>query len=292
MTNHFIQYISNERRYSGHTLKAYQKDLDTFSIFLRDRFELQNPELATAQMIRSWVVELMDSGLSARSVNRKISTLKSYYRFLLKKGHIDKNPASGVTTLKTPGRLPAYFEQESLNEILDIPWPPDNFADARDFLMLDLMYATGMRRAEMTGLKTANVDFSGGRLKVLGKRNKERFIPLSERMMEKIRIYLDLRAKELDNQSPYLVVTDHGKQLYPEFVNRTVSRMLSGLSGKKKSPHTLRHTFATHLLNNGADLNVIKELLGHADLSATQVYTHNTIEQLKAIYNKAHPRAK
>ena len=292
MTKHFIQYISDERRYSGHTLKAYQNDLQTFSTFLKDRFDLGQPAEATLPMIRSWVVELMDSGYSARSVNRKISTLKSYYRFLVKKGFISANPAKNLTMLRIPGRLPAYFEQEALNDILDIPYPPDNFFDARDFLLVELLYSTGMRRIELATLKTDDIDLSGSRLKVTGKRNKERFIPLSEQMMEKIRTYLDLRSKQFDHQSTFLIVTNKGEQIYPEFVNRTVKRLLNDLSGKKKSPHTLRHTFATHLLNNGADLNVIKELLGHADLSATQVYTHNTIEQLKSIYNKAHPRAK
>ncbi len=292
MTNHFIQYISDERRYSGHTLKAYQNDLQTFSTFLKDRFDLGQPAEATLPMIRSWVVELMDNGYSARSVNRKISTLKSYYRFLVKKGFISANPAKNLTMLRIPGRLPAYFEQEALNDILDIPYPPDNFFDARDFLLVELLYSTGMRRIELATLKTDDIDLSGSRLKVTGKRNKERFIPLSEQMMEKIRTYLDLRSKQFDHQSPFLIVTNKGEQIYPEFVNRTVKKLLNDLSGKKKSPHTLRHTFATHLLNNGADLNVIKELLGHADLSATQVYTHNTIEQLKSIYNKAHPRAK
>ncbi|MEJ2594067.1 MAG: tyrosine-type recombinase/integrase [bacterium] len=292
MTNHFIQYISDERRYSGHTLKAYQNDLQTFSAFLEDRFDLRQTGQATLPMIRSWVVELMDNGYSARSVNRKISTLKSYYRFLVKKGFISTNPAKNITMLKIPGRLPAYFEQEALNDILDIPYPPDNFLDARDFLLVEMLYSTGMRRIELATLRTADIDFSGNRLKVTGKRNKERFIPLSEKMMEKIRTYLDLRSKYFDHQSTFLIVTNKGEPIYPEFVNRTVKRLLNSLSGKKKSPHTLRHTFATHLLNNGADLNVIKELLGHADLSATQVYTHNTIEQLKSIYNKAHPRAK
>jgi integrase/recombinase XerC len=292
MTNRFLQYISDERRYSPHTLKAYEKDLDAFEIFLKRQYSLDNTEKATMPMIRSWIVELMDQGFTARTVNRKLSAVKSYYRYLLKKGVIEINPAANITTLKTPKRLPAYFEKESLNNLLNLEISTDNFTDARDLLMLDLLYATGMRRAELAGLKTDDIDFSTGRLKVYGKRNKERLIPLSKQMMERIGSYIELKEKQFDNPSPFLIVTNKGNKAYPEFINRIVKKRLLPLQGKKKSPHVLRHTFATHLLNNGADLNVIKELLGHSNLSATQVYTHNTIEQLKSIYNKAHPRAK
>lgn len=292
MTNHFIQYISDERRYSGHTIKAYQNDLHAFSGFLKTNYEVEDMDLANMQMIRSWVVELMDSGYNSRSVNRKISTLKSYYRYLLKKGQIDNNPATSVTTLNTPKRLPGYFDKDQLNELLDENYETTDFLEQRDRIVIELLYFTGIRRAELIGLKTDAIDFSVGRMKVLGKRNKERFIPLSDKMMDKIRNYIDLKTKTFEKYTPYLIVTNKGHKAYPEFINKTVSKSLQSLTGKKKSPHMLRHTFATHLLNNGADLNVIKELLGHADLSATQIYTHNTIEQLKTIYSKAHPRAK
>ncbi len=292
MTNHFIQYISDERRYSLHTIKAYQNDLNAFSGFLKTNYEIEDMDLANMQMIRSWVVELMDSGYNSRSVNRKISTLKSYYRYLLKKGQIDNNPATGVTTLNTSKRLPGYFDKDQLNELLDKNPEGTDFFNERDRMVIELLYFTGIRRAELVGLKTGAIDFSTGRMKVLGKRNKERFIPLSDKMMDKIRNYIDLKTKTFETPTTYLIVTNKGNKAYPGFINKTVSKSLQSLTGKKKSPHMLRHTFATHLLNNGADLNVIKELLGHADLSATQIYTHNTIEQLKTIYSKAHPRAK
>lgn len=292
MTNNFIQYISDEKRYSGHTIKAYQNDLDAFAGFLKKNYATEDIDRASMQMIRSWVVELMDGGFNSRSVNRKISTLKSYYRYLLRKGLIKSNPATNITTLNTAKRLPGYFDKEELNGWLDQDKDKEDFIGKRDQLIIELLYFTGLRRAELVGLKIGAIDFSSGRMKVLGKRNKERFIPLSDKMMESIRNYLVLRNNTFNIDSPYLIVTNKGNQAYPEFINRTVTKTLQALTGKKKSPHMLRHTFATHLLNNGADLTVIKELLGHADLSATQIYTHNTIEQLKSIYSKAHPRAK
>ena len=242
-------------------------------------------------MIRSWVVSLMDEGYNTRSVNRKISTLKSYFRYLQKMGVVKNNPAANITTLGIPKRLPAYFEQEQLNELLDQPVDENDFRQVRDRLIIDLLYSAGLRRAELAGLKINSVDLDTGRMKVLGKRNKERYIPLSLQMTEKIRNYLDLKTRTFEINTPYLIVTNKGNKAYPEFINRVVSKYLQPLTAVRKSPHVLRHTFATHMLNNGADLNAIKELLGHADLSATQIYTHNTIEQLKSIYNQAHPRA-
>lgn len=288
----FIQYITYERRYSGNTVKAYENDLNAFAEFLVTTYQISNPVQATHEMIRSWVVQLMDEGIAPRSVNRKISSLKSFFKYLLKEEVIDKNPLQQITTVKAPKRLPAYIIQEDLIEYLDQPVDADNFIAVRDKLIVEILYNTGIRRSELINLKEAAVDFDRSLLKVTGKRNKERIIPLSKKLLEHIKEYTVTKEKAIKSKSSYLIVTNKGDQAYPEFILRKVKQALSGLKSVKKSPHILRHTFATHMLNNGADLNIIKELLGHADLSATQVYTHNSISQLKSIYNKAHPRAK
>jgi len=288
----FIQYITYERRFSGNTVKAYENDLYAYSAFLETTYQISDPGEATHEMIRSWIVKLMDEGLSPRSVNRKISSLKSYYKYLLKEEIIGKNPLQQISTVKAPKRLPSYIIQEDLLDYLDQPVDKDNFSAQRDKLIIEILYNTGIRRNELINLKDTSVDYNRGLLKVIGKRNKERIIPLSEKLQEHIQEYTVNREKTIKTSSSYLIVTDKGDQAYPEFILRKVKHALSGLKSVKKSPHILRHTFATHMLNNGADLNIIKELLGHADLSATQVYTHNTISQLKSIYNKAHPRAK
>ena len=292
MTDRFIQYISDERRYSPNTIKAYTNDLYSFEVFLQSEFELKDISHATFDMVRTWVVKLMDEKVSARSVNRKISSLKSFYKFLLKKGQIDKNPTTNIQALKTPKRLPTYIEQSQINEYLSADQKTNNFKNIRDRLIVDLLYSSGLRRSELTGLKTTSIDFNIGRMKVLGKRNKERFIPLTIEMVETIKNYLKLKEKTFTQKNPFLIVTNKGNKSYPEFILRIVNKELIGVTSTKKSPHVLRHTFATHMLNNGADLNVIKELLGHTNLSSTQIYTHNSIEKLKTIYSEAHPRAK
>lgn len=288
---HFIQYIAGERRYSGNTVKAYANDLNSFEDYLKENYSISNPSDASQEMIRSWVVKFIDEGISARTVNRKISTIKTFYKFLLKKGAIEKNPATNIYTLKTPKPLPSYIEKDQINDYLNEEVGINDFQIARDKLVVDLLYSSGLRRTELTGLKIDSIDFSSLTIKVLGKRNKERIVPLSLKMMEKINHYLELKEKAFDVPCQYLIATNKGKPAYPELIYRIVIKELTGTTNTKKSPHVLRHTFATHMLNNGADLNVIKELLGHSDLSATQIYTHNTIEQLKSIYSKAHPRA-
>lgn len=288
----FIQYISSEKRYSQHTLRAYNHDLKSFTGFLLSAYEVDNPELAKQEMIRTWIMQMMDEGYSARSVNRKISTLKSYYKYLIKESIIEKNPAATIHLLKTAKRLPSYFDTDHINSYLDNIPDKNDFAGTRNSLIIDLLYSAGLRKAELINLKDISVDFSANNLKVSGKRNKERIIPLSKEMTNRIGNYIELKKKTFHNASPSLFLTNKGEQIYPRFVYRIVEKELKSLTASKKSPHVLRHTFATHMLNNGADLNAIKELLGHASLSATQVYTHNTIEQLKSIYTKAHPRAK
>ncbi len=266
--------------------------MKTFNLFLSENFELDNPAKATQEMIRTWVMQLMDEGYTPRSLNRKLSTLKSFYRYLYKEGAIENNPMTNISLLKTAKPLPVYFEKEQINDYLNEAADENDFPALRDKLVIDLLYSAGLRESELMNLKESSFNFASGTLKVLGKRNKERIIPLSKKMMERIGKYLEKKNQLFQNLSPYLIVTNKGEQSYPKLIFRIVDKELKALSASKKSPHVLRHTFATHMLNNGADLNTIKELLGHANLSATQVYTHNSIEQLKSIYIKAHPRAK
>jgi integrase/recombinase XerC len=287
----FLQYISNEKRYSGHTITAYQSDIQSFSEYLISSYETDNLSDASPQMIRSWVASLKEEGLNSNSINRKISALKSFYKFLLKKGEIQTNPTHKIYLLKKAEKLPVYIEKEQLKLYLDAGISEDNFSDVRNKLIVELLYVTGMRQSELIGLKHEAIDFANKMLKVHGKRNKERIIPLSDSTIDELSTYISLKKKTFDITHDWLIITDRGLKAYPKFIYRIVNRQLEGYTSTKKSPHILRHSFATHMLNNGADLNNIKELLGHSNLSATQVYTHNTIEQLKKIYNNAHPRA-
>lgn len=288
----FIDYIANEKRYSSHTLKAYKKDLELFTTYLNDEFEFDNPVKANQEMIRSWIVYMIDQGLSGSSVNRKISTLNSYYNYLIRISVLSENPARHIVSVKTPQRLPVYFNEEQLNEFIDSNLEAHDFAKLRNMLVVELLYSTGMRRSELVTLTISSIDFSNSTIKVLGKRNKQRIIPLSQKQIKSISSYIAEKEKQFGNLNDYLIVTDKGEMAYPKLIYRIINNELSGLTGSIKSPHVLRHSFATHMLNNGADLNTIKEFLGHANLTATQIYTHNTIEQLKKVYSKAHPRAK
>lgn len=293
MTIHnFIQYISHEKRYSEHTVKAYENDLNAFAEFLDEVYNISDLTQSGYEMVRSWIVHLMDEGVSPRSVNRKISSLKSYYKYLLKEGFVANNPLQRVSTVKSSKKLPAYINQDEINGLLDLPASGEGFQSIRNKLIVELLYGTGMRRSELINLTDNSVDFERELLKVSGKRNKERIIPLSDKLLDHIRDYMLMKVKTFDKPAPFIIVTDKGEKAYPNFILRKVKQELSSIKSTRKNPHILRHSFATHMLNNGADLNTIKELLGHANLSATQVYTHNTISQLKTIYNNAHPRAK
>jgi len=287
----FIHYITYERRYSGNTVKAYDNDLHAFTAFLESTYNLSDPVQSNHEMIRSWIVKLMDEGISPRSVNRKISSLKSYFKYLLREGVIERSPVQQIVTVRASKQLPSYISQEDIIDFLNQPVDTGDFKSLRDKIIIEILYSTGIRRSELISLKNSSIDHQRSLLKVTGKGNKERIIPLSKKLLDHIQEYTESKQKTIKANSPYLIVTDKGNKAYPEFILRKVKSGLSGLKNIKKSPHILRHTFATHMLNNGADLNVIKELLGHADLTATQVYTHNTIKQLKSIYKKAHPRA-
>lgn len=288
----FIEYIAIEKRYSPNTLVAYRKDLELFTTYLVSEFEFDNPEKANQEMIRSWVVYMMDEGLASKSVNRKISTLNSYYNYLIKKSILSDNPARHISSVKSSQRLPVYFDQEQLNTFLDSNNKATDFSSLRNMLVIELLYSTGMRRSELITLKVNSIDFSNSTIKVLGKRNKQRIIPLSKKQIDSINNYIDHKEKQFGNLVDYLIVTVKGAKAYPRLIYRIINKELSSLTGQAKSPHVLRHSFATHMLNNGADLVAIKEILGHANLTATQIYTHNTIEKLKKVYRQTHPRAK
>lgn len=289
----FLEHIEYEKRYSRNTIIAYRKDLDQFRNYLQLQYSMENPADARHDMIRSWIVSLLESGITPRSINRKVTCLKSFYRFLIKEHVVEINPMGRITPPKTSQRLPVFVEEEKMELLLEDVKFPEGFIGQRDRLTLELFYGTGMRLSELTGLKDENTDLASASLKVTGKRNKERIIPLSERMARLIEGYMEEKKRtfpELSHQ--YLIVTDTGKPAYGRMIYRLVNHYLQVVTTiKKKSPHVLRHTFATHMLNKGADLNAIKEILGHSSLAATQVYTHNTIEKLKTIYKQAHPKA-
>ena len=290
----FIRYIQYEKRYSPHTVSAYQSDLEKFFKFLNHPEQsVTDPKEITYQHIRNWMVHLMEDK-TARSVNRKIATLRKYFKFLLREGVITNNPASKLQSPKIVKHLPVVVEDEKLSAMLnDLDIFTDDFAGVRDKLIVEILFGTGIRLAELVGLKEQDVNFYDGTIKVLGKRNKERIIPINHELKILLLKYSDLKKSEkFDNNSLTLIVTNKGTEAYPKFIYLIVQRYLSNISTQdKKSPHVLRHTFATSLLNRGADLNAIKELLGHANLSATQVYTHNSVERLKSIYKQAHPKA-
>nr|WP_299511399.1 tyrosine-type recombinase/integrase [Mucilaginibacter sp.] len=277
----FIQYIKFEKRYSPHTVSAYRSDLDQFIGFLNHPEEtVTHPKDITHYQIRNWMVELMNQQLTARSINRKIATLRKYFKFLVQEGVLTVNPASKINTPKIPKHLPVVVEDARLTQMLDSDNVfSDDFAGVRDKLIIEMLFGTGMRLAELIGIKESDINTYEGTVKVLGKRNKERIIPLNRELCLLLLKYSELKKSEnFNNNSLALIVTDKGANAYPKLIYLIVHKYLSNISTQnKKSPHVLRHTFATSLLNAGADLNAIKELLGHANLSATQIYTHNSV---------------
>jgi len=289
--NNFIQYISLEKQYSKHTVKAYQNDLSTFLYYIQNSFEISKANEVTRDMVRSWIVHLIEEGKSNITINRKLSTLKSYFNYLIKTGAVKGNPVKNISSLKTPSYLPHFITKEKMKLYYSSKQEEESFVAVRNFLIVDILYTTGIREDELIKLKENDINFQQNTFKVTGKRNKQRIIPFSEKEKSYIIRYMQLKRETFEESNPYLIVTNKGLRAYPKFIYRIVKEELSSVTQSKKSPHVLRHTFATHMLNEGADLNTIKEILGHANLSATQVYTHNTIEQLKSIYNHAHPRA-
>ncbi len=293
MVDNFIKYLEFEKRYSKHTLISYSKDLDQFQDFLLHTFEISAPDEALHPHLRSWIVQLVDEGISSKSINRKIATLKSFYKFLQGREYVQNNPASRLKPLKTDKRLPSFVKETEMDQLLErIPYA-DDFSGKRDKIIIELLYSTGIRLSELINLKQSDVSEYEKSVKVLGKRNKERIIPVSDSIIKQLKSYESARKSEFSRlEHDFLIVTDKGDQLYPMFVYRLMKKYLGMVTTlSKKSPHVLRHTFATHLLNKGADLNAVKDLLGHTSLAATQVYTHNSLEKLKTAFDQAHPKA-
>lgn len=284
----FMEYISSEKQYSPHTLVAYQNDLLQFTEFVEETYEEEDLTQVHYPYIRDWIVQLKELGLSNKSINRKISTLQLFYRYLLKLNEIEVSPLAKHRSLKSGKREEIPFSEKEIEEVLG--GFDQDFSSIRNALMIELLYATGIRRAELAGLQDASVDLEASQLSVVGKRNKERIIPLLPSLHAKIKNYLEKKQQLSD--SPFFFIKDSGKPITADFVYYVVTKAFENSSTKqKKSPHILRHSFATHLLNNGANLAEIKDLLGHASLASTQVYTHNSIAKLKSAYKAAHPRS-
>lgn len=287
----FIDYLRFEKRYSQHTLISYHTDLEQFFIFLREQFGEASPQSIQASFIRSWLAELKSEDISSKSINRKISTLKSFFRYLTKQGVIKQTPMTTIISPKINKRLPAFVEEKNTTTLFNYVDFGEDWKGRTDRLILSLFYHTGMRLNELITLKEKHVDAHYSQIKVLGKGNKERIIPISGTLMGEMQAYIKDKPFR-QNSAGWFFTNEKGKALYAKYVYNTVKRYLSTVTTlEKKSPHILRHTFATHLMNNGAELNAVKELLGHSSLAATQVYTHNSIEKLKDIHKKAHPKA-
>jgi integrase/recombinase XerC len=295
-TDLFLNYLTVERRFSKHTIISYKTDLSQFAKFIKDSYELEDIKEVSHLYIRSWVVSLMENGIDPKSVNRKITALRSFYKFLIKTEVIDKNPMLKIQAPKVSKKLPEFLDEKKMDVLFDnMSNGGDLYEEVRDFLILDFFYRTGVRLSELIELKINNVNLHNLTITVTGKRNKVRQIPITIGFKQDLEKYLKLRKdflSSLNLDCHYFFTDNKGNKMYPVFVYRIVKTNIKMVStGKKKSPHILRHTFATTMLNNGADINAIKELLGHSNLSATQVYTHNTIEKLKEVYKQAFPKA-
>lgn len=287
----FLDYLRYERRYSQHTLTSYTLDLTQWTAYVASAYESPAVGAVTASMVRSWLAEMKEEGISSRTINRKISTLKSYYRYLMKTGVVQQSPLTTVVSPKVQKRLPAFVAEQDMHRLLeDLPFPAD-WQGITEQLIITILYATGIRVSELVNWQQQQFDPSNGQMRVMGKGNKERIIPLSPDLLQAIGAYISARPAEF-RHVPEVMVTQRGKKYTSRLVYDLVKKHLSRVTTQqRKSPHILRHSFATHLMNNGAELTAVKELLGHSSLAATQVYTHNSIEKLKAIFQKAHPKA-
>ncbi len=288
----FLEYLAIEKKYSKHTVMAYKKDLTSFQEFCLEQFENEEIAALDYHQIRLWIVALVDSGISNRTINRKVSSLKTFYGFLQKIGSIQRNPLAKHKSLKVQQEIHTPFTEKEINEVLGLLRGQDDFESLRDRLIIELLYSTGIRRAELINLKENDINRSDETIKVLGKRNKERLVVLLPSVALTLDAYIESKKSlGLKEKEGYLLLTKRGVKIYETLVYRVINLYFSTVSTRlKKSPHVLRHAFATHLLNNGAALNSVKELLGHSSLASTQVYTHNSLEKLKKVFNKAHPR--
>ncbi len=292
MLRAFENWLKFEKRFSKHTVVSYLNDLNQFQIFISENYDHLEIEKVNTQVIKAWVVSLMEKKYSTRSVNRKIVSLNTFYKFLQREGILQDNPVKSIQGPKQPQRIVKYLEEYEINDLLENFEFDNDFNGFRDKMIFELLYGTGVRLSELIELKIGNIDLNSLNLKVLGKRNKERIIPINSSLEQELKKYLKIRTAEFGiNQNEPLLLTEKGKPLYPMLVYRVVKKYLDEQSSRiNVSPHVLRHSFATHLINKGADINAIKELLGHANLAATQIYTHNTIERLKEVFKQAHPR--
>ncbi|MBL3654669.1 tyrosine-type recombinase/integrase [Fulvivirga sediminis] len=293
MREKFLKYLQYEKRYSKHTIASYSHDLEQLEDFVHANFTGLELVSVTHNVLRTWILDLVDQKMEPRSINRKIACLRSFYKFLLKSEAIDKDPTTKLRVLKTSKKLPQFVQENEMMKLLDNFEFGTNFPEKRDQLILELLYGTGIRLSELISLKVSDINLADRTLKVLGKRNKERVLPYSVSLSKTLDEYLSLKNKhDLIKDSTRLVVTDSGEDCYPMMIYRTVKNYLNLFTTiEKRSPHVLRHTFATHLLNKGAELNAVKDLLGHTSLAATQVYTHNSLDKLKAVFEQAHPKA-
>ena len=286
----FIDYLEIEKKYSPNTIHAYRNDLNVFAKYLVDEHGVNKVINSNYSHIRSWIVVLVNKGISNRSVNRKITSLNSYFKFMLKIDLLKDNPLTNHKSLKTKKKIQLPFSESEMFDALNLDNFADNFTGVRDRLIIDLFYTTGIRRIELIQLKISNINISRKQIKVLGKRNKERIIPLIDSTIMILNKYLVLRSEITSNQE-FLFITNSGKVVYEKLIYRIINKYFNNISTKvKKSPHIIRHSFATHLLNNGADLNSVKDLLGHSSLAATQVYTNRSIDEIKKVFAKSHPR--
>ena len=289
LTNEFISYLQAEKRFSALTVEAYQRDMAQFAGYLKAEYELEDLTQVEKPMVKSYIVRMKEEGLVNRSINRKISTLRTFYKYCLRENLMEKSPMTGIKALKLPKTLVKFVSEGDINKVSF--GDEADFPTCRDRLLFELLYQTGMRQAELRGLQDGDVDRSGMLLKVHGKRNKDRFVPLSREMVNMIAQYQTLRDATFPTKADNLMLNDRGEAMTPSFVYNKVHHLLEGVTTlKQKSPHVLRHTFATHLLDEGASLVAIQKLLGHEDLATTQIYAHNTIEQLKKIHKQAHPK--
>jgi integrase/recombinase XerC len=289
----FLDYLRFEKRYSTHTLTAYGNDLKQFAGYMAGTYGEESMLNAESLHVRSWMVYLVEEGLAARSINRKMVTLRSYFRWCQREGEINLNPLESITVLKTPQRLPGYVEEDAMGKLLDQACPADDYGAVRNRVMLELLYQTGIRLSELITMPREQASGSPDHIMVTGKRNKQRIIPVGRGLAMALRNFLTLRDAQFGAvQGAPLFLTDKGKPLYPKFVYNVVNSSLATVTTiARRSPHMIRHSFATAMLNHGADINAVKELLGHSSLASTQVYTHNTVEKLKRVYRQAHPRA-
>jgi integrase/recombinase XerC len=288
----FLSYLKYEKRYSPNTIIAYENDLDQFVLFGKNLVEDFCVEEVDYHLIRQWIVSMMDNGISAKSINRKISTLKTFFKFLMREGLIEKNPTEKVAIPKMGKKLPVFVQEKEMNQLLDGRFFTEDFEGRRDKAVVSLFYGTGIRLSELVGIRFSDLNLNEKMVKVHGKRDKDRLVPFPLEISTVLNEYIRLRNELFPDSGNFLFLTGNGEPAYNKLIYRIVKRQLSLVTTiDKKSPHILRHSYATHLLNHGADLNAIKELLGHANLAATQIYTHTTFEQLKKVYKQAHPRA-